>query len=660
MNFSQLAPARRALSALSAVAFLTAFSVLAFALQWPPTTSTRFAATPETANPDRVFTAPGLNAPVPNQPAPPVPAGSTPGAPNAQLPPMPLPPGQTPPAGSLPPGQMLPGQLSPGQLPPGPVPANMQGDPKLAALFQKALDAQRKGDLKSAASSYRALLRQNPDAMPAHLNLALVLLQQKDNKQATWHLKKAIAIAPTSTQPRVLLAQAYMQQKKPREAYEQWTQLADLKLPDGGQAAFTAGAIAFEELKKPADAERWLRRANEQSKGADPRVALLLAKALSAQKKYAQANAVLEPVAKKFSKSIEIQAALADAQWQSGAKTKAIATLRALEASTPGTDGDGLPLSQVRLMLGRALADQKQYDEAIEVFKKSLDGLPAKSPAIASTKALLAQTFAAQAEAEEKSGRVDGALAAWNEAAKIFPDNPTAFVQRGRLLEKQNKNSQALQEYNRALKMLPREASVLEATAKLEEKTGDPNRAMTRWKTIIETRPEYSPAYSNLARIAANQKQFAAQMDYLETQLKKNPDRRAPYDAVLEAGRNAGRSELARDWVSQMAKKYPKAKAPRNALIAFDRKYPRPKAEKIPVEKAPAPKPKSKPTPTQKSPSTPAPNPSTSASPAPSTPTVKTSPKITPPIIKDATLEKPVEPKSEDVDNSSSTPSPKP
>lgn len=658
MNFSQLPLARRALGALSALVFLTAFLFLAFVFQQRPNTPEHFASTFNSQSNNHVFTAPGLPTPnaAPNstQPVAPAPSGSTP---SAQLPP-PMP---------LPPGQALPGaQLPPMPLPPGAAPTNLPGNPKLAILFQKAVDAQRKGDLKSAAASYRELLRENPETMSAHLNLALILLQQKNDKQATWHLKKAIAIAPTAPQPRMLLAQSFIQQKKPREAYEQWSQLAELKLPDGGQAAFAAGAIAFEELKKPADAERWLRRANEQSKGADPRVALLLAKALSAQKKYMQANAALEPLAKKYPKTIEIQSALADAQWQSGQKSKAISTLRALEKNTSAEENKGTNLGQVRLMLARALAGQHEYSQAAATLQKALDTLPAQSPIIAPAKTLLAQTFAAQAEASEKNGKVEEALVAWNKAGKLFPDNPTAFAQRGRLLAKQNKNSEALLEYNRALKLLPRDGSLLEAAAKLEEKTGDSNRALTHWKTLLETRSDYAPAYFNLARIAANQKQFAAQMDYLETRLSKNPDLRAPYDAVLEAGRNANRAELARDWVAQMAKKYPKAQAPRNALIAFERKHPPDKSANSPESKAPAPKltptPAPKPTPqpnaspqptSTPAATTPTPSISKPAPPALSTPTVKTSPKITPPVFDKTVPEKTAPIGDEDVENTS-------
>lgn len=611
MNFSHSTPVHRALGAAAAVAFLTAFSVLAFQLQLSPALLASFAAAPtgrdQSASGGGVFTAPGLGAPGRSGSTP---EAAQPGAPlpGIQQPPMPLPPGKSLPLNPTPTGPM-----PPGQLPPGPVPAGMQGNPQVAALFQKALDAQRKGDFKGAAAAYRAVLHQSPDALPAHLNLAMVLLQQKADSEAIAHLKKAIALAPTSPQPRVLLAQAYAQQKNARGAYEQWTKIADLKLPDGGQAAFMAGAIAFEELKKPAEAERWLRRANEQSKGADPRVALLLAKALSAQKKHAQAQQTLEPLGKRFPKAIEIQSALADAQWQSGDKAGAIATLRALEKITPAAANKGANLGQVRLMLARALAQQREYSQAIATLQKALNALPSGSPSIAPLKALLAQTFVGRAEAEEKSGQLDNALATWNEAAKLFPDNPTAFVQRGRLLARQGKNDAALQEYNRALKMLPREAAILEAAAKLEEKTGDATRAMSRWKTLIEVRPEYSPAYFQLARLAAKQNQFAAQMDYLETRLAKNPDVRAAYDAVLEAGQNAGREELARDWVSQMAKKYPQAKAPRNALIAFERRHPKPKPEKTPSPTQPP-----QPEPNRPPANSPSPKP---LSPPPSTPT---------------------------------------
>lgn len=594
MNFSKPTPARSALGALSAPVLLASFVGLAYALQIenaPDNTFTQLpAATDSTAPGSQLFTLPNL----PGAP------GSTPGrpgvAPNGQpLPGQPLP-GQPMPGAA-------PGQVAPGQLPPAPIPAQMQGNPKLAALFQKAVDAQRKGDLDAAAVSYREVLRAQPDALPAHMNLALVLLQQKKTDRAVWHLKRAVALEPRSPQARAILAQTYLQLKQPREAYEQWKQLAAMKLPDNGQAALTAGALAFEELKNPAEAERWLRQASTQSKGGDPGVAMLLSKVLSARGKHAEAKSVLAPVAKKFPKVVQIQTALADTQWQSGEKSAAITTLRALEKNIPAADR--LSLGQVRMMLGRALLQDKQYAQASEMLKKAMASLPEKSPALQPAQAMLAQTLAEKARADEKNGNLSAALVAWNEAAALFPDNPTAYIQRGRLLHKQGKDDEALAQYNRALKMLPREPSVIVAAAQLEEKTGDAARALAHWRTLIETRPEYSPAYFNLARLAARQKQLASQMDYLETRLQKNPNQRAPYDAILEVGHDSGRGELARDWVEQMAKKYPKAQAPRNALLAFNKRHPA-KADPKP-EATPTPKPQPTSTPTPKPVSTPEP-----------------------------------------------------
>jgi tetratricopeptide (TPR) repeat protein len=592
MKFFQYSPSRRVFSAASAVALLAGFGGLAYVIQSRTTANqpSQFSSTIGTpgASAPQLFTVPGMpgvpgrpNAARPNAPGQPLPNGT---------------PAPTP----LPNGQLPPGAVPPGQLPAQPNPA-IAGDPKLAALFEKGVEAQRKGDLKAAALAYREVLRAKPDAVPAHMNMALLLLQQKQPDKAVWHLKKIATLSPRDPQPRAILAQAYQQMRKPELAYQQWTQIAEFKLPDNGQAAFNAGAIAFEQLKKLPEAERWLRRAFAQSKNQDPQSSLMLAKVLGARKKYGEAAKILEPVAKQFPQVTEIQTTLADAQWQSGAKSKATVTLAVLETNTPATLNKGQNLGQVRMMLGRAQAAQGNYVQAVTTLNKAIDVLPKDSPALQPAKGLLAQTLAARAESEEKQGQVKKAVASWKEAAVIFPDNPFPYIQLGRLLDKDGDDKEALEQYNRALKIVPRDANALSGAAQLEEKAGSTARATAHWKTIIETRPEHPAAYFNLARLAARQKQLAQTMDYLETKLAKNPNLRAPYDAILEAGHDAGRAELARDWVEIMAKKYPKAAAPRNAIIAYERRHPAPKPEKKPTPTAtPTPKPTATPAPKQK------------------------------------------------------------
>jgi|GEM_PF-6289671 len=590
MKFFQYSRSRRLFSAASALVLLAGFGGLAYFVQSRTTSSqpTRYASTTGNAGTaaPQLFTVPGMpggagqpNPTRPNAPGQPLPNGT---------------PAPTP----LPNGQLPPGAMPPGQLPAQPNPA-IAGDPKLAALFEKGVEAQRKGDLKAAALAYREVLRAKPDAVPAHMNMALLLLQQKQPDKAVWHLKKIAALSPRDPQPRAILAQAYQQMRKPELAYQQWTEIADLKLPDNGQAAFNAGAIAFEQLKKLPEAERWLRRAFTQSKNQDPQSSLMLAKVLNAGKKYSEAAKVLEPIAKQFPQVTEIQTTLADAQWQSGAKSKAIVTLAVLETNTPATLNKGQNLGQVRIMLGRAQAAQGNYVQAVTTLNKAIDVLPKDSPAVQPAKGLLAQTLAARAESEEKQGQVKKAIASWKEAAAIFPENPFPYIQQGRLLDKDGSDKEALEQYNRALKIVPRDANALSGAAQLEEKTGSIARATTHWKTIIETRPEHPAAYFSLARLAARQKQLAQTMDYMETRLAKNPNLRAPYDAMLEAGHDAGRAELARDWVEIMAKKYPKSAAPRNAIIAYERRHPAPKPETKPTA-TPTPKPTATPTPKPK------------------------------------------------------------
>ena len=578
MKSNSLSPTRRVVNVLSPVALLGGMIVLA-AFENPVTAPSAASIPSATnANPSPLFTAPGSIGNLPGQPgAPALPPG-------APLPGQPLP-GQTLPGavpGQLPPMALKPGQMLP-QLAPAPLTAGMQGDPKVTAAFARGMEAQRKGDLVSASAAYREVLQLQPKAMPAHMNMALILLQQKQTERGIWHLKQAISIAPGEVQPRAILAQTYINLKQPRKAYDQWVQLASLNPPDNGQAAFTAGAIAFEQLKNPAEAERWLRSAAAQNKGTDPRVAMLFARVLTTRGKASEAIGVLRTASEKFPQITEIRTAMAEAQWQSGDKDGAIVTLRALEKSIPATANGGLNLSQVRVMLGRALAEQKQYPEAAKALRQALSGLPAKSPALAPTQGLLAQTLASQAGDEEQRGQIRNAITTWGEAIQVFPDNPLGYLQRARLMVKSSDERGALNDYNRVLKISPRDPNAIMGAAQMEEKTGDVNTAMKRWKTLIETRPEIAPSYYNLARLAAQQKQLAVQMDYLETSVRKNPDFRPPYDAVLEAGEKFGRKELARDWVSIMAKRYPKSSGPRNALIAFDRRNPAAKPVKTPT-----------------------------------------------------------------------------
>jgi tetratricopeptide (TPR) repeat protein len=279
-------------------------------------------------------------------------------------------------------------------------PPNLKGNPKLAQLWQAGITAQQQNKLAAAATAYQELLRLQPQAYPAHVNLALVLLRQKENTKAIWHLRRAAAIAPQELQPRVMLAQTYLYLKAPRDSFKQWTQVAAMsqgqsKLkPVYIQAVMSAGALALEQLKDLPSAEVWLRRANVALDGRDPRTAMMLSQVLSARGKHSEAAQVLQNTSRQYPKVVQIQTALAQAQWAAKDQSGAIRTLRALELQIPASQNKGLALSQVRVMLGHALAQKQEYSAAISSFESAISLLPKNSPALAPTQALLEETYA--------------------------------------------------------------------------------------------------------------------------------------------------------------------------------------------------------------------------------------------------------------------------
>jgi tetratricopeptide (TPR) repeat protein len=490
----------------------------------------------------------------------------------------------------------------------------LKGDPKLTQLWQAGVEAQQQNKLAAAATAYQELLRIQPQAYPAHVNLALVLLRQKQNAKAVWHLRRATAIAPQELQPRVMLAQTYLYLKAPRDSFKQWTQVAAMSQGQNNlkplyiQAVMAAGSLALEQLKDLPSAEVWLRRANVALDGRDPRTAMMLSQVLSTRGKHSEAAQVLQKTSQQYPKVIEIQTALAQAQWAAKDQDGAIRTLRGLERQIPATQNKGLALSQVRIMLGRALAQKQEYSGAINLFQSAIALLPKNSPALPPTQALLAQTFAGQAASLEKQKKLADAATAWSRAAALFPKNPTAYLQRGRLFQKLEQNSSALQEYRRALQLIPTEPNALLQVAQLEEKSGDASRAGKYWQALIAARPEFKPAYFGLMDWAARQQQLSQQLPFLAARADKTPDERALYEAVAISFGKAGKGDEARKWLESVVKKHPNTNAPNTVLRAMTKSALNPTAIPTPVIKAtPTAAPQTKPTPAPSATRTPIP-----------------------------------------------------
>ncbi|MGO9608973.1 MAG: tetratricopeptide repeat protein [Verrucomicrobiia bacterium] len=104
-------------------------------------------------------------------------------------------------------------------------------------------------------------LQENPDCLPAHINLTVWYTSVKEFDRAIEHGKRAIEIAPDGIAGRKALAFAYMKQDKPREAIHVLRPLAQHQVED--PSVWRALANCFDALGDTNNAE--LARKSERS-----------------------------------------------------------------------------------------------------------------------------------------------------------------------------------------------------------------------------------------------------------------------------------------------------------------------------------------------------------------------------------------------------------
>ena len=237
----------------------------------------------------------------------------------------------------------------------------------LAKSFGQALADQKQGKTAEAIAGYRDVIHQMPDALPAHLNLAVaylqagqpakaiphlqvvakadpnnvnvqfelakVLLDQKRLDDAKIPLQRVVKLMPQNPQPRVLLAQLLFSQKNYSGAFDQWTALD--KIDQGqGQPAFAAGSIAAQNLKNPKKALPWLRKAHRLMPTND-QATLLLGQSLAATGDTKEAEPLIAKMTAKVPKDAGLLRMLADMQWQNGDHDAATSTLQKVISLDP-------------------------------------------------------------------------------------------------------------------------------------------------------------------------------------------------------------------------------------------------------------------------------------------------------------------------------------
>jgi tetratricopeptide (TPR) repeat protein len=380
----------------------------------------------------------------------------------------------------------------------------------LAKSFGKALEDQKQGRTAEAIAGYRDVIHQMPDALPAHLNLAVAYLQAGQPARAVPHLQvvakadpnnvnvqfelakvlldlkrlddaktplqRVVKLMPQNPQPRVLLAQLYFTQKNYSAAFDQWTALD--KIDSGkGQPAFAAGSIAAQNLKDPKKALPWLRKAHRLAPTND-QATLLLGQSLAATGNTKEAEPLIAQMAAKVPKDAGLARMLADIQWQSG-----------------------------------------DHDAAISSLQKVISLDPSNKEARSS----LAQALSARAEDQAKANKYADASNTWQQVQQLYPDNQLPRVKRAELMRKMGRDDDAKQLYQQVLQSTPKDPNALLGVAGIAMKNKDYNTAYDNFWRAIQVEPQFQPAYEAFVAAASKTHQEKEAYLLLQNWMKKHP-----------------------------------------------------------------------------------------------------------------------------------------
>jgi predicted Zn-dependent protease len=459
--------------------------------------------------------------------------------------------------------------------------------------------------------------------------LARTLVALKRPNEAVAPLLKVVVLAPKEHASRDLLAQIYLAQKKPLEAYKQWTALAQAE-PRDVDAHLQAAGLAADYLKRPAEAEKWLRlAANTAPK--DPRAALLLGRFLLAQNKGKSAVQVLGKAAKANPTVFEIYPMLANARMATGDLSGARGALQSALLRMPVAKNAAQKQQAARIegglrfTLGRVLGQSKKPREAVAEFKRAAKLVPGdaeiqsllalaaaesgdRKGAMAAVQAALAidnkrptdhrllarlqaqsnnwsaanQQYEAYMRLQPRDGSAlvewaqflgrakkhDEELKIWARLAALDPKTPIPYLQSGALLRDLKRPQEALVNFQKALKLSGEDPNALFEIARLQTQLKRSSDATGTWKRLIAAAPSFTPAYAALLESSARSGDSSGTRLFLARQLAQGDNPKALKE-VLGFYARTKQSAEARALLDDVVQRNPKARSAKAALDAF-------------------------------------------------------------------------------------------
>src|SRR5437762_144424 len=351
-----------------------------------------------------------------------------------------------------------------------------------------AVVAIRKGDLSKAEAALNHALSLDPKCVQAHIGLAQLSLNKKDNARAGQELKAAADLSPVRSWERLTYAEfklqtgdkeearSYLQDltKQARDFIGAWVLQAKLAQSDKIAPKYVDAIVLLAQLR--------LRAGDPQS------IITPLESALQLRPDVTQ-----------------IRTLLADAYQAVGRSDDAASLIREQIKKTPED-------SQSYLVLGVILKQQKKDDEARKAFEKSLELNPQNVVAIdqLTDLDLAAKAFSAIHQRA-------------NAHLQKEPQSAPAYYIHGRSYVMEKNFAAAETALKRAIELDPNLAAAYNLLVAIYVQTNKLPEALKELETVLAKNPQYSPALLTSGIIYERLADFAKARDSYEKVLALNP-----------------------------------------------------------------------------------------------------------------------------------------
>ena len=231
------------------------------------------------------------------------------------------------------------------------------------------------------------------------------------------------------------------------------------------------------------------------------------------------------------------------------------------------------PLSAVLYVLqGTGYSDTKQFDEAIDCYKRALKINPR-----------LADAHSNIGNALQEKGDIEGSLKSYQSALKIDADHFGAHGNMAFALQTNGDLEGAIASYRLALKANPNNEELLNNMGIAFAKKGDFDAAIKSYNAALNIKPDYPEVYNNMGLCLADQGQADAAIKSYQRALKIRPDFPEPYKGMASVFEATKDFEAAIENDKQALKFNPNYSAARSQKLSlqahlclwadFDREY---------------------------------------------------------------------------------------